>query len=311
MAFTAADVKSLREKTGVGMMDCKRALVDADGDLDRAIDILRERGLAAATKKAGRATAEGIVLAYQQDDISVLVEVNSETDFVGKNPEFQAFVLAIAKTIAAENPADVEALLGMKLDGAERTVEEIRQEKVLSIGENLSVRRFVRIAGNPAVASYVHGGGSIGVLAIFNTDAATAATDAFKAMGKDVAMQIAAMSPQYLNAAAVPADVIEHEQQILKAQLAEDPKMANKPEKVLEGIVRGRLDKFYKEVCLLEQQFVKDDEITVAQYIKNTAKELGAAVEAVDFVRLIKGENLQKKADDFAAEVAAAAGLQA
>jgi len=309
MAFTAADVKNLREKTGVGMMDCKRALTDAEGDFDRAIDILRERGLAAATKKAGRITAEGVVLAYQEGDVSVLVEVNSETDFVGKNPEFQAFVLDIAKTIAAEDPADVEALAALKLAGGDRTVEENRQDKILSIGENLSIRRFIRIAGNPAVASYIHMGGSKGVLAVFNTDAATAASEAFVAMGKDVAMQIAAMSPQYLSAAAVPAEVIEKEKNILKAQLAEDPKMANKPEKVVEGIVRGRLDKFYKEVCLLDQAFVKDDDISVGQYIKNVAKELGAEIEAVDFVHFIKGENMQKKQDDFAAEVAAAAGL--
>ena len=174
MAISAADVKSLRDKTGVGMMDCKRALAEADGDFECALENLRERGLAAATKKAGRITAEGVVLAYQAGDVSVLVEVNSETDFVGKNPEFQAFVLDIAKTIAAGDPADVEALLAMQLAGAGRTVEETRQEKVLSIGENLSVRRFTRIAGNPAVASYIHGGGSMGVLAVFSTDAATA-----------------------------------------------------------------------------------------------------------------------------------------
>jgi len=309
MAFTAADVKTLREKTGVGMMDCKRALDDADGDFDRAIDILRERGLAAATKKAGRITAEGVVLAHQEGDISVLVEVNSETDFVGKNPEFQSFVLDIAKTIAAENPADVEALAALKLAGSGRTVEENRQDKILSIGENLSIRRFVRIAGNPAVASYIHMGGSKGVLAVFDTDADTAGSEAFKVMGKDVAMQIAAMSPQYLSSAAVPAEVAEKEKGILKAQLAEDPKMANKPEKVIEGIIRGRLDKFYKEVCLLDQPFVKDGDISVGQYIQNVAKALGASIQAVDFVHFIKGENIQKRQDDFAAEVAAAAGL--
>jgi len=307
MAFTAADVKNLREMTGVGMMDCKKALTEAGGDFDRAIDILRERGLAAATKKAGRITAEGVVLAYQEGGVSVLVEVNSETDFVGKNAEFQGFVLDVAKTIAAENPADVEALLQMRLHGSERTVEETRQEKVLAIGENLNVRRFARVAGNPAVASYIHGGGSMGVLAVFSTDAATAESAACKAMGKDVAMQIAAMSPQYLCAASVPGEVIEHEKQILKVQLAEDPKMAGKPEKVLEGVIQGRIGKFYKEVCLLEQQFVKDGEISVGQYIQNVAKELGAPIEAVDFVRFVKGENLQKREDDFAAEVAAAA----
>ena len=309
MAFTAADVKSLREKTGVGMMDCKRALTDAEGDLERAIDILRERGLAAATKKAGRITAEGIVLAYQQGDISVLVEVNSETDFVGKNPEFQAFVLDIAKTIANENPADVEALACLPLNGGSRTVEENRQDKILSIGENLSIRRFVRIEGNPAVASYIHGGGSIGVLAIFDTDAATAATDAFKEMGKNVAMQVASMNAQFLSKDSVPADVIEHEKVIYAAQLAEDPKMAGKPEKVLENIIRGRVGKFFMEVCLLEQEYVKGEGELVWKYIADTAKQLGASIEAVDFVRFIKGENIQKREDDFAAEVAAAAGL--
>jgi len=309
MAFTAADVKNLREKTGVGMMDCKRALTDAEGDFDRAIDILRERGLAAATKKAGRITAEGVVLAYQEGDVSVLLEVNSETDFVGKNPEFQAFVLDIAKTIAAEDPADVEALAAMKLAGGDRTVEENRQDKILSMGENLSIRRFARIAGNPAVASYIHGGGSIGVLAVFKADEATAASDAFKEMGKNVAMQVASMNAQFLGKDSVPADVIEHEKQIYAAQLAEDPKMAGKPEKVLENIVKGRLGKFFAEVCLLEQEYVKGEGELVGQYIAGVARQLGAGIEAVDFVRFVKGENIQKRQDDFAAEVAAAAGL--
>jgi elongation factor Ts len=212
----------------------------------------------------------------------------------------------VAKTIAAENPADVEALLQAKLSGSERTVEEIRQEKVLSLGENLSVRRFARIAGNAAVASYIHGGGSMGVLAIFSTDAATAATEAFQAMGKDVAMQIAAMNPQYLSAAAVPAEVVENEKRILAVQMAEDPKLEGKPENVIAGVIQGRIGKFYKEVCLMEQPFVKDGDISVGQYIKNAAKELGASIEAVDFVRFVKGENMQKREDDFAAEVAAA-----
>ncbi len=304
MAFTAKDVQSLREKTGVGMMDCKKALTEADGDFDRAVDILRERGLAAATKKAGRITAEGVVFASYDEatKVAVLVEVNSETDFVGKNADFRAFVADIAKTIAEQDPADVAALLTMQLSGSERTVEEMRQEKVLAIGENLSIRRFTRIVGD--VASYVHGGGSMGVLVEFATDAAIAATDAFKEMGKNVAMQTAAMSPLYLNESAVPAEVIEHEKQILLAQMADDPKMAGKPEKVLAGIVQGKLAKYFKEVCLLEQPYVKDGDISVGQYIKNTAKELGAAVEALGFVRYVKGENMQKKEDDFASEVA-------
>jgi len=308
MAFTAADVKNLREKTGVGMMDCKRALDEAGGDFEKALENLRERGLAAATKKAARVTSEGVVVAYQEGSVSVVLEVNSETDFVGKNPEFRTFVQDIAKTIAAEDPADVEALSALTLAGSDRTVEESRQDKILSMGENLSIRRFTRIAGNSAVVSYVHGGGGIGVLAIFDADDSVAAGDAFKVMAKDVAMQIAAMSPQFLSTAAVPAEFIEAKKAELTAELAEDPKMANKPAVVLDKIIAGKLDKFFKESCLLDQAFVKDDEITVAQYIKNVAKELDASIEAVDFVRFIKGENMQKRSDDFAAEVAAAAG---
>ena len=308
MAFSASDVKALRDKTGVGMMDCKKALTEADGDLDRAIDILRERGLAAATKKASRIAAEGVVLAYSEGDVSVLVEVNSETDFVSKIPEFNNFVAGVAKTIAAQNPADVDALLAMTIAGGSDTVEEARQAVVLKSGENVSIRRFERVAGNPAVVSYVHGGGSIGVLAVFNTDDATAKSEAFAAMGRDVAMQIAAMSPQYLSKDTVPADVVEKEKAICKAQLAEDPKMANKPEKVLENIIVGRVGKFYKEVCLLDQPFVKDGDISVGQYVQNVAKELGASIEAVNFFRCVKGEGLEKRQDDFAAEVAAAAG---
>jgi len=308
MGLSAQDVKALREKTGVGMMDCKKALVEAEGDLDRAVDILRERGLAAATKKAGRITAEGIVVAYQADGVSVLLEVNSETDFVGKNPVFKAFVMDVAKTIAEEDPADVEALAAVKLAGSERTVEENRQDKVLSTGENLSIRRFVRIAGNPAVGSYIHGGGSIGTFSVFEADAAIAATDAFKEMAKNVAMQVAALSPQFLSAAVVPAEFEAKEKEILKVQMAEDPKMANKPEKVLEGIMAGKLKKLYSEICLLEQAYFRDEDVTVGQYIRNTANELGAEIACTDFVRLVKGENIQKREDDFAAEVAKASG---
>ena len=308
MAFTAADVKNLREKTGVGMMDCKRALDEADGDFERALENLRERGMAAASKKAARVTSEGVVGAYRDGDTFVLAEVNSETDFVGKNPEFRAFVQDIAKTVADGNPADLEALAALPLAGAGRTVEESRQDRILSMGENLSIRRFARVAGNPAVASYVHGGGAIGVLAIFNADEAVARGEAFQAMAKDVAMQIAAMSPLFLSAAAVPAEFIEEKKAAMAAELAEDPKMAGKPEKMLEGIIKGKLAKFLKESCLLDQVFIKDDEITVGKYIANAAAELGVAIEATDFVRFIKGENLQKREDDFAAEVAKAAG---
>ncbi len=302
MAFTAKDVQALREKTGVGMMDCKKALTESDGDMDKAIDYLREKGLSVATKKAGRIAAEGAVLSYsdEQAKVAVLVEINSETDFVAKNEEFKKFGVAVAKTIAENKPADVEALLTMKLADSDRTVQENLQDKVLSIGENLKIRRFERLEG--VVSSYIHGGGTVGVMVLFDTDAA--GNEEFKVMAKDVAMQIAAMSPQYAEIADVPQSVIEHEKEISLAQIKEDPKMAEKPQKVLDGIVLGKIGKFYKEVCLLEQPFVKDDKISVAVYVANTAKALGTAIKLVSFVRFAKGEGLQKKEDNFADEVA-------
>ncbi len=304
MAFTAADVKALREKTGVGMMDCKKALTEADGDMDRAIDVLREKGLAASAKKAGRIAAEGIVLAYTDEakKVSVLVEVNSETDFVAKNEKFVNYVTAVAKTIADTNPADVDELLTKPLAGGTRTVQENLQDMVLSIGENMKIRRFERVEG--ITTSYIHGGGSVGVLVMFDTDDKTAATDAFKVMGKDVAMQIAAMSPAYLDEASVPADVLAHEKEITKAQLAEDPKMAGKPEQVLAKIVDGKIVKYFKENCLLDQAFVKDGDMNVAKYVASVAKELGADIKVTGFIRYAKGEGLEKREDDFAAEVA-------
>ena len=304
MAFTAADVKALREKTGVGMMDCKKALTEADGDMDRAIDVLREKGLAASAKKAGRIAAEGIVLAYTDEakKVSVLVEVNSETDFVAKNEKFVNYVTAVAKTIADTNPADVDELLTKPLAGDTRTVQENLQDMVLSIGENMKIRRFERVEG--ITTSYIHGGGSVGVLVMFDTDDKTAATDAFKVMGKDVAMQIAAMSPAYLDEASVPADVLAHEKEITKAQLVEDPKMAGKPDQVLAKIVAGNIGKYFKENCLLDQAFVKDGDMNVAKYVASVAKELGADIKVTGFIRYAKGEGLEKREDDFAAEVA-------
>ena len=304
MAFTAKDVQALREQTGVGMMDCKKALQASDGDMEKAIDFLREKGLAASQKKSGRIAAEGAVLAYNDADkkVGVLVEVNSETDFVAKNEVFKAFVLDIAKTIAEQNPADVETLKTLTLYGSDRSVQDNLQDKVLSIGENMNIRRFVRVEGN--VATYVHMGGTVGVLVEFEADDAVAATDAFKTMGKDVAMQIAAMSPLYLDPASVPADVVEHEKGILLAQMAEDPKMASKPEKVKEGIIVGKINKYYKEVCLLEQAYVKDDSMSVAKYIDSVAKELGSAIKCTGFTRFAKGEGLQKKEENFADEIA-------
>lgn len=272
--------------------------------MERAIDVLREKGLAASAKKAGRIAAEGIVLAYTDEakKVSVLVEVNSETDFVAKNEKFVNYVTAVAKTIADTNPADVDELLTKPLAGDTRTVQENLQDMVLSIGENMKIRRFERVEG--ITTSYIHGGGSVGVLVMFDTDDKTAATDAFKVMGKDVAMQIAAMSPAYLDEASVPADVLAHEKEITKAQLAEDPKMAGKPEQVLAKIVDGKIVKYFKENCLLDQAFVKDGDMNVAKYVASVAKELGADIKVTGFIRYAKGEGLEKREDDFAAEVA-------
>ncbi|MDR0884535.1 MAG: translation elongation factor Ts [Oscillospiraceae bacterium] len=302
MAFTAKDVQDLRARTGVGMMDCKKALVEADGDIEKAVDFLRERGLAAAAKKAGRIAAEGAVVAYQAGDTAVLLEVNSETDFVAKNAEFQGFATKVAQTVAETNPADVDTLLVTALAGDARTVQENLQDKVLSIGENLKIRRFYRAEG--ISSTYIHAGGSVGVLVLFETDAATAAKPEFAALGKDIAMQIAAMSPSYLDAASVPADVLQHEKDILVAQMKEDPKMAGKPDAVLAKIVEGKVGKYYSEATLLAQPYVKDDSLTVEKYVASVAKELGAPIAIAAFVRYAKGEGIEKRQDDFAAEIA-------
>ena len=301
-AFTAQDVKALREKTGCGMMDCKKALTQADGDMDKAIDFLREQGLAKQAKKASRIAAEGVAYAVTSDDASVgvVIEVNAETDFVAKNDSFMDFVKTCAATVMAQNPADVEALLALKAEGSEQTVAEMLQEKVLTIGENIQIRRFERMEG--ACVAYVHAGGKIGVLVNFDTDVEI--TPEFDAYGKDVAMQIAALNTQYLTKDDVPAEVVEHEKTIMVEQLKNDPKMANKPEQVLAKIVDGKIGKYYKENCLVDQEFVKDNKLTVAQYTKNTAKSLGGSIEIKKFVRFEKGEGIEKRQDDFAAEVA-------
>lgn len=301
MAFTAKDVVALREKTGCGMMDCKKALQASDGDMNAAIDFLREKGLAAAEKKSGRAAAEGIVTTYAENGVTVMVEINCETDFVGKTDEFKAFSEQVAKTVAQNKPADLDALLETKIAGEELTVAEAVREKVLVIGENIKVRRFATYEG--VVSSYIHMGGKIGVMVQFETNA-DANSDTFQVMAKDVAMQVAAANPQYLDKDSVPAEVLEKEKAILVAQMKEDPKMANKPEQVLAKIVEGKIGKFYKENCLVEQDFVKDGDLTVAKYVAGVAKELGADIKVLGFTRFEKGEGLEKKVDDFAAEVA-------
>ena len=307
MAFTAQDVKALREKTGVGMMECKKALTEADGDMDKAIDFLRERGLAAAQKKATRIAAEGVVLPYYDaaSKKGVVVEVNSETDFVAKNEKFMDFVTGVAKTILAEDPADVEALCASKFNGTDRTVTETLNDLVLAIGENMKVRRFERMDG--IVSTYIHGGGAVGVMIGFDVaDESKADTAEFEAMGKNVAMQIAAMSPAYLDEAADPADVIEHEKGILAAQMKEDPKMASKPEQVLAKIAEGKMGKYYKENCLVEQEFVRGDLFkgSVKGYIDSVAKALGTEIKATGFIRMMKGDGLEKREENFAEEIA-------
>lgn len=302
MAFTAKDVQALREKTGCGMMDCKKALVETDGNMEAAVDYLREKGLASQAKKADRIAAEGTVAVYTADGVGAVVEVNSETDFVANGDGFKALAAEIAQIVAEQNPADVDALLACEKDGS--TVEAKVQELFLAIRENIKVRRFARFEGK--VVSYVHAGGKIGVLVNFDTDI-TADNAGLIAAGKNIAMQIAAMNPAYLDQASVPASVIEKEKEILIAQMKEDPKMANKPEAVLGKIVEGKIGKYYKENCLVEQQFVIDGDITVGKYIENTAKELGGEIKLASYVRFEKGEGIEKRVDDFAAEVAAMA----
>jgi len=359
MAFTAKDVVTLREKTGVGMMDCKKALVEADGDMDKAVEILREKGLASAAKKSSRVAAEGTVATYNDGKAASLVEINCETDFVAKGEPFVNLANSIAKTIVEANPADVDALLASKIADGEGTVEEAVQEVFLALRENMKVRRFERIDGH--VVSYIHGGGTVGVLVAFDTDDATAAKPEFIAMGKDVAMQIAAMSPEYLSKDDITADeaakmrnitvesalnkpeslpkpilksliekacankewsdediaiynekgmnnflfnFLSEEAPAVLAKLAIADKVEIVANKIFGGLVEGRIAKQIKETCLLEQAFVKDGDMTVAKYVASVAKELGADIKVTKFVRFAKGEGIEKKQEDFAAEIA-------
>ena len=304
MAFTAADVKKLREMTNVGMMDCKKALAETDGDMDKAVEYLREKGLAKAAKKAGRIAAEGMAYAAVENGTGVIVEVNAETDFASKTPVFVDFVKDIAAAVAASDAADVEALKAVKYPNSDLTVGEMVPEKVLVIGENIQIRRFARFTENTSVA-YVHGGGRIGVLVNLAVEGGIDATE----IGKDVAMQIAALNPRFWDKSLVTEEVLEEEKKILVAQMDNDPKMASKPQQVKEKIAAGKINKFYEENCLLQQAFVKDGAMSVEQYIASAAKALGGSVKFVDAVRFEKGEGIEKKVDDFAAEVAAQAGL--
>ena len=302
MAFANKDVMALREKTGVGMMDCKKALQESDGDVDKAIDYLREKGLAKQAKKASRVAAEGMAYATVDYDkkVGVVVEVNSETDFAAKSDKFIEFVKEIADVIINANPADVDALLACDVNG--QTVADLLRDKVMVIGENLSIRRFVRYEGD--CVAYVHGGGRIGILVKFEADAAASGSAALIECGKDIAMQIAALNAAYLNEASVPADVVEHEKEVQLALIKNDPKNASKPEAVLEKMIIGKMRKYFEENCLVNQAFVKDGNLTVAQYVEQQAKSVGGAMELTAFVRFEKGEGIEKREDDFASEVA-------
>ena len=306
MAVTAAMVKDLREITGAGMMDCKKALAATDGDMDKAVEFLREKGLAGAAKKAGRIAAEGIVDTAMTADgkKAVVVEVNAETDFVAKNAKFQAYVADVADQALNSSAADIDAFMEEKwAKDTTMTVREAMSSQISIIGENMNIRRFERVEEKDGfVASYIHAGGKIGVLVDVETDVVN---DAIKEMAKNVAMQAAALKPMYTSRDEISADFIEHEKAILMAQIQNDPKEASKPEKVIAGMIQGRITKELKEICLLDQVYVKaeDGKQSVSQYVAEVAKANGAKIAVKTFVRFETGEGLEKKNEDFAAEV--------
>ena len=302
MAFTAQDVKKLREMTNVGMMDCKAALTATDGNMDAAIDWLREKGLAKAAKKADRIAAEGVAYATVVGGVGVVIEVNSETDFAAKTESFMDLVKNLAVVVAEQNPADVEALKACTYPNSNLTVTEIMQEKVMSIGENMQIRRFDRFAENTSVA-YVHAGGTHGVLVNLAVEGDIDATE----IGKNVAMQIAAMNAKYWDKALVPQAEVDKEMQVQLALMENDPKMASKPAQVKEKIAAGKIAAFFKDICLLQQDFVRSDlfQGDVAGYIADAGKKLGGKVAFVNAVHYIKGEGIEKKEENFADEVAA------
>ena len=305
--ITAKDVAALRAKTGIGMMECKKALVEADGDMDAAIKLLREKGeLKAESKMATRIAADGLVDVLTEGNKTAIVEVNTETDFVAKNEMFKTFVKNLLKVIIDTNPADVEALMASDYEGV--TVEAKLKELIFQIGEKITVRRFAVVEGT--TSTYIHGMGSIGVIVKFNTDCAE--KEGFAEFAKNIALQVGAYPTPYLDRTCVPAEVVENEKNIIKAQLANDEKMANKPEKVLEGIIMGKIGKFYDNNCLVDMEYVKaEDHEKVGKYVANTAKALGGSIEIASFVRFEKGEGIEKKQDDLAAEVAKLTGANA
>ncbi len=304
MAFTAADVKKLRETTGVGMMDCKKALTETDGDMEKAIEWLREKGLATAQKKAGKIAAEGVSYALvNAAGVGVVVEVNAQTDFVAKNEVFQEYVNNVATVIADKAPADVETLMGLAYPGTDRTVADVQNDKVLTIGENIQVRRFTRYETGMNVP-YVHMGGKIGVLVNLEVSEGICGNEKVVELGKDLAMQIAAMNPSFLDKSDVDSSTLDKEKEILLAQAKQDPKNAGKPDNIIEKMVAGRVGKYYEENCLLQQAFVKENKQTVEQHVVAVAKEVGGTIVVKAYTRYATGEGIEKKEENFAAEVA-------
>lgn len=305
MAVTAAMIKELRELTGVGMSTCKEALVEADGNIEKAIEVLRKKGLAQAEKKAGRIAAEGLSYAYIAEDnsVAVVVEVNSETDFVAKNEQFRNFVNSVAKQVVKSDAKNVDELLEEKwVENEANTVKDALTERISVIGENLKIRRFAKYVndGNSFYVSYLHGGGKVAVVVEFVTDNRS---DALVEAGKNIAMQIAAMSPKFATTEDVPEEFIAKEKAILIEQAKNDPKNASKPDNIIEKMITGRLNKELKEMCLVEQEYVKEDKVTVKEYIARVSKELGTDVAVKSFIRFETGEGIEKKEEDFAAEV--------
>ena len=300
--ISAKMVGDLKKKTGAGLMDCKRALVETDGDVDAAIKILREKGLAAAAKKADRIAADGLVSVLKDGNTVAMVEVNSETDFVAKNATFVEFVQGILRTVIAFKPATIEELKACKFDGTEYTVEETIKDKIYTIGENITLRRFTVVEG--ITSTYIHGNGSIGVIVKFDVDAAVAETAEFVEFAKNIALQAGAYATPYLDRDHVPASVIAEEKEVIMGQIKNDPKNAKKPENIIEKMAVGKLGKFYEENCLVDKEYIKEDNMKVSQYIANTAKALGTSIKIVDFARFEKGEGIEKREDNLGDEVA-------
>jgi elongation factor Ts len=306
--ITAKDVAALRAKTNAGMMECKKALVEANGDMDEAVKLLREKGLAAQTKKEGRIAADGIVSILKSGNTTAMIEVNTETDFVAKNDMFKAYVENILKVIIEKKPADVAALLAEKYPEDDFTVETKLQDLILVIKEKITIRRFIIVEGT--ASTYIHGAGSIGVIVTFDADEAVVANPAFAEFAKNIALQVGAYPVSYLNKESVPADVLEEEKGILMAQIQNDPSNAKKPAQIIEKMVIGRIGKFYDNNCLLEQSYVKEEDMKVGKYVEKTAKELGGNITVTGFYRFEKGEGIQKREDNFAEEIAKLTGQQ-